>query len=170
MAKSMTKLTQKESSSIGEKRKRTPPVDKQSCACPFWLLPEGSETLIYPRERLEPACRWDVMLTTAELDTLLWRLKIRDYPRIHKSKYSIHPGFQKDVPRCGMNIIWWPNMKADIATLYLNEDRAKTRISCLNICERDGRFISNLLEIIQKALDTDISISTAYHPETDGQS
>nr|GEY79407.1 hypothetical protein [Tanacetum cinerariifolium] len=38
------------------------------------------------------------------------------------------------------------------------------------ICERDGRFTSNFWRSFQKALGTDISMSTAYHPETDGQS
>ncbi|GJW17738.1 putative reverse transcriptase domain-containing protein [Tanacetum coccineum] len=50
-----------------------------------------------------------------ELDTLLWRLKIRDMHESHKSKYSIHPGSEKmyqDVKK----LFWWPNMKADIAT------------------------------------------------------
>ncbi|GJZ33094.1 putative reverse transcriptase domain-containing protein [Tanacetum coccineum] len=38
------------------------------------------------------------------------------------------------------------------------------------ICDRDGRFTSNFWKSFQKALGTDISMSTAYHPETDSQS
>ncbi|GKB95476.1 putative reverse transcriptase domain-containing protein [Tanacetum coccineum] len=38
------------------------------------------------------------------------------------------------------------------------------------ICDRDERFTSNFWRSFQKALGTDISMSTAYHPETDGQS
>ncbi|GJU71558.1 putative reverse transcriptase domain-containing protein [Tanacetum coccineum] len=38
------------------------------------------------------------------------------------------------------------------------------------ICDRDKRFTSNFWRSFQKALGTDISMSTAYHPETDGQS
>ncbi|GKF59562.1 putative reverse transcriptase domain-containing protein, partial [Tanacetum coccineum] len=38
------------------------------------------------------------------------------------------------------------------------------------ICNRDGRFTSNFWKSFQQALGTDISMSTAYHPETDGQS
>ncbi|GJT09634.1 putative reverse transcriptase domain-containing protein [Tanacetum coccineum] len=38
------------------------------------------------------------------------------------------------------------------------------------ICNRDGRFTSNFWRSFQKALGTDISMSTAYHPETDSQS
>nr|GEZ37127.1 DNA/RNA polymerases superfamily protein [Tanacetum cinerariifolium] len=38
------------------------------------------------------------------------------------------------------------------------------------ICDRDGRFTSNFWESFQKALGTDLSMSTTYHPETNGQS
>ncbi|GJY78988.1 putative reverse transcriptase domain-containing protein [Tanacetum coccineum] len=38
------------------------------------------------------------------------------------------------------------------------------------ICDRDGRFTSNFWKSFQKALGTDISMSTAYHPEIDCQS
>ncbi|GJU86631.1 putative reverse transcriptase domain-containing protein [Tanacetum coccineum] len=38
------------------------------------------------------------------------------------------------------------------------------------IYDRDGRFTSNFWKSFQKALGTDISMSIAYHPETDGQS
>ncbi|GJQ90410.1 putative reverse transcriptase domain-containing protein [Tanacetum coccineum] len=47
---------------------------------------------------------------------------------------------------------------------------ARYRIPASIICDRDGRFTSNFWRSFQKALGTDISMSTVYHPETDGQS
>ncbi|GJW30881.1 putative reverse transcriptase domain-containing protein [Tanacetum coccineum] len=74
----------------------------------------------------------------------------------HKSKYSIHPGFEnmyQDVKK----LYWWPNMKADIATVV-----ARHGIPASIIYDRDGRFTSNFWRSFQKALGTDISMSTAY--------
>ncbi|GKE30311.1 putative reverse transcriptase domain-containing protein [Tanacetum coccineum] len=57
-----------------------------------------------------------------------------------------------------------------LARLYLNRIVARHGIPALIICDRDGRFTSNFWKSFQKALGTDISMSTAYHPETNGQS
>nr|GEW25182.1 putative reverse transcriptase domain-containing protein [Tanacetum cinerariifolium] len=57
-----------------------------------------------------------------------------------------------------------------LARLYPNRIVARHEIPISIICDRDGRFTSNFLRLFQKALGTDISMSTAYHPETDGQS
>nr|GEY50903.1 putative reverse transcriptase domain-containing protein [Tanacetum cinerariifolium] len=57
-----------------------------------------------------------------------------------------------------------------LARLYLNRIVARHGIPISIICNRDGRFTSNFWTLFQKALGTDISMSTAYHPETDGQS
>ncbi|GJX71008.1 putative reverse transcriptase domain-containing protein [Tanacetum coccineum] len=57
-----------------------------------------------------------------------------------------------------------------LARLYLNRTVARHGIHASIICDRDGRFTSNFWRSFQKALGTDISMSTAYHPETDGQS
>ncbi|GJV61561.1 putative reverse transcriptase domain-containing protein [Tanacetum coccineum] len=57
-----------------------------------------------------------------------------------------------------------------LARLYLNGIVARHGIPASIICDRDGRFTSNFWRLFQKALGTDISISTAYHPETDDQS
>nr|GEZ57039.1 putative reverse transcriptase domain-containing protein [Tanacetum cinerariifolium] len=56
-----------------------------------------------------------------------------------------------------------------LAKLYLNRIVAKHGIPVSIICDRDGRFTSNFWRSFQKALGIDISMSTAYHPETDGQ-
>ncbi|GKD64305.1 putative reverse transcriptase domain-containing protein [Tanacetum coccineum] len=57
-----------------------------------------------------------------------------------------------------------------LARLYLNRVVARHEIPVSIICDRDGRFTSNFWKSFQKALGTDISMSTAYHPETDSQS
>ncbi|GJU39896.1 putative reverse transcriptase domain-containing protein [Tanacetum coccineum] len=38
------------------------------------------------------------------------------------------------------------------------------------ICDRDPRFTSNFWRSFQKVMGTRLDMSTAYHPETDGQS
>ncbi|GJX59099.1 putative reverse transcriptase domain-containing protein [Tanacetum coccineum] len=71
----------------------------------------------------------------------------------HKTKYSIHPGSDKmyhDLRK----LYWWPNMKADIAT-YVN---------------RDPYLASRFWRSLQGSLGTNLDMSTAYHPKTDGQS
>ncbi|GJT83082.1 putative reverse transcriptase domain-containing protein [Tanacetum coccineum] len=56
-----------------------------------------------------------------------------------------------------------------LARLYLNRIVARYGIPVSIICDRDGRFTSNFWRSFQKALGTYLSMSTAYHPETDGQ-
>ncbi|GJX31113.1 putative reverse transcriptase domain-containing protein [Tanacetum coccineum] len=57
-----------------------------------------------------------------------------------------------------------------LARLYLNWIVARHGIPVSIICDRDGRFTSNFWRSFKKALGTDLSMSTTYHPETDGQS
>ncbi|GJX26513.1 putative reverse transcriptase domain-containing protein, partial [Tanacetum coccineum] len=165
------------------------------------------------------ACRWDTMFTQQELDTLLWRFKIRDYARVPQVEQmpdmckGLGPGYfkrpsgllvQPEIPEWkwdnitmdfitklprssqGFDTIWvivdrltksahfLPIRENDpldkLARLYLNRIVARHGIPASIICDRDGRFTSNFWRSFQKALGTDISMSTAYHPETDGQS
>ncbi|GKF80396.1 reverse transcriptase domain-containing protein, partial [Tanacetum coccineum] len=57
-----------------------------------------------------------------------------------------------------------------LARLYLNMIVTRHGIPVSIIYDRDGRFTLNFWKSFQKALGTDISMSTVYHPETDGQS
>nr|GEV81386.1 putative reverse transcriptase domain-containing protein [Tanacetum cinerariifolium] len=118
----------------------------------------------------------------------------------HKSKYSIHLGFDKmyqDIRK----LYWWPNMKADIATyvskcltcakvkaehqrpsgletdsmdklakIYLKEVVTRHGIPVSIISDHDPRFASNFWRSLQNALGTRLDMSTAYHSKTDGQS
>nr|GEV23417.1 putative reverse transcriptase domain-containing protein [Tanacetum cinerariifolium] len=65
----------------------------------------------------------------------------------------------------------WENDPLDkLARFYLNRIVARHGIPVLIICDRDRRFTSNFWKSFQKALGTNICMSTAYHPETDSQS
>ncbi|GJU30781.1 putative reverse transcriptase domain-containing protein [Tanacetum coccineum] len=57
-----------------------------------------------------------------------------------------------------------------LATLYLKEVVARHGILVSIICNRDPRFASRFWRTLQKALGSRLDMSTAYHPETDGQS
>ncbi|GJV75460.1 reverse transcriptase domain-containing protein [Tanacetum coccineum] len=57
-----------------------------------------------------------------------------------------------------------------LARIYINEIVARHGVPVSIISDRDGRFASHLWQALQEALGTKLHMSTAYHPETDGQS
>nr|GFC46229.1 reverse transcriptase domain-containing protein [Tanacetum cinerariifolium] len=57
-----------------------------------------------------------------------------------------------------------------LARIYLKEVVTRHGIPVSIINDRDPRFASNFWRSLQNALGTRLDMSTAYHPETDGQS
>nr|GEU46372.1 retrotransposon protein, putative, Ty3-gypsy subclass [Tanacetum cinerariifolium] len=57
-----------------------------------------------------------------------------------------------------------------LARIYINEIVARHGVLVSIILDRDGRFTSHLWKALQEVLGTRLDMSTAYHPETDGQS
>ncbi|GJU18747.1 putative reverse transcriptase domain-containing protein [Tanacetum coccineum] len=54
--------------------------------------------------------------------------------------------------------------------LYMKEVVTRHGVPVSIISDRDGRFTSLFWQALHKALETRLDMSTAYHPETDGQS
>ncbi|GJZ94586.1 hypothetical protein Tco_0666789 [Tanacetum coccineum] len=57
-----------------------------------------------------------------------------------------------------------------LARLYINEIIARHGVPVSIISDRDSHFTSRLWQSLQKALGMRLHLSTAYHPEIDGQS
>ncbi|GJU23753.1 putative reverse transcriptase domain-containing protein [Tanacetum coccineum] len=177
-------------------------------SAPILALLEGSE---------------DFMVYCDASHKVLGAVLIQREKESHKSKYSIHPGFEK-IYQDVKNLYWWPNMKAAIATyvskcltcarvkaehqrpsrllvqpeipewkwdnitmdfitklpkssqgfdtIWVIMDRLTKSAHFLPIRENDplDKLARLYLNRIVKALGTNISMTTAYHPETDGQS
>nr|GFB28932.1 retrotransposon protein, putative, Ty3-gypsy subclass [Tanacetum cinerariifolium] len=99
------------------------------------------------------------------------RTKIMD--EAHKMRYSVHPRADKMYYDL-RDMYWWSGMKKEIAIylarLYIDEIVTRHGASTSIISDRDGRFTSRFWKTMQKALGTRLDMSTAYHPQTDGQS
>ncbi|GJW17496.1 putative reverse transcriptase domain-containing protein [Tanacetum coccineum] len=78
------------------------------------------------------------------------------------------------VDRLTKSAIFVPMRETDpmykLARMYLKEVVTKHGILVSIICNRDPRFASNSWKSLQKALGISLDMSTAYHPQTDGQS
>ncbi|GJT62644.1 putative reverse transcriptase domain-containing protein [Tanacetum coccineum] len=113
-----------------------------------------------PKEKLEPRADGTLCLNGRSWLPFYGDLRSVIIHESHKSKYSIHLGSKK-MYQDMKKLYWWPNMKADIAT-YVSKC-----LTCAKVKDEHQRP-SGLS--FQKALGTDLSMSTAYHLETDGQS
>ncbi|GJV02712.1 putative reverse transcriptase domain-containing protein [Tanacetum coccineum] len=184
------------------------------------LIENSKDPEKFRTEKLEPRADGTLCLNGRSWLPCYGDLRTMIMHESHKSKYSIHPSFEK-MYQDMKKLYWWPNMKADIATykwdnitmdfitklpkssqgydtiwvivdrliksaifvpmretdpieklarMYLKEVVTRHGIPILIICDRDPRFASNLWRSLQKALGTSLDMSTAYHPQTDGQS
>ncbi|GJR02126.1 putative reverse transcriptase domain-containing protein [Tanacetum coccineum] len=78
------------------------------------------------------------------------------------------------VDRLTKFVIFTPMRETDpmdkLARIYLKEVVTRHRIPVSIICDHNPRFTSNFWRLLQNALGTNLDMSTAYHPQTDGQS
>ncbi|GKF09081.1 putative reverse transcriptase domain-containing protein, partial [Tanacetum coccineum] len=137
--------------------------------------------------KLEPRADGTLCLNNRSWIPCLADLRALIMHESHKSKYSIHSGSDKmyqDLKK----LYWWPNMKAEIATyvskcltyakilasflikVVVQKKVSKHGVPVSIISDRDGKITSHFWKSLHKALGTQLDMSTAYHPETGGQS
>ncbi|GKE42706.1 putative reverse transcriptase domain-containing protein, partial [Tanacetum coccineum] len=157
------------------------------------MLIENSKDPEKPRkEKLEPHADGTLCLNNKSWLPCYGDLRTLIMHESHKSKYSVHPGSNK-MYQDMKQLYWWPNMKADIAT-YVSKCLTCLRVKAehqkpsgllvqpsipqwkwgnitMDFATKLPRmFASNFWRSFQKAMGTQLDMSTAYHPQTDGQS
>nr|GEU84775.1 reverse transcriptase domain-containing protein [Tanacetum cinerariifolium] len=172
IAKSMTKLTQKGINfDWGEKEENAFSLIKQKlCSAPIMALPEGSEDFMVKAEHQTPSG----LLVQPAIPEWKWDNITMDFiTKLPKSSQGFDT-IWVIIDRLTKSAHFLPIKENDpldnLVRLYLDRIVARHKIPVSIICDRDGRFTSNFWRSFQKDLGTDISMSTAYHPEIHGQS
>nr|GEY52924.1 putative reverse transcriptase domain-containing protein [Tanacetum cinerariifolium] len=182
IAKSMMKLTQKGIKfDWGEKEENAFQLIKQKlCSAPILDLPKGSKdfvvycdashkglgAVLLQREKPGKAnVVADALSNTERIKPLQVRALVM----------TIGLDLPRQILEAQIEALKPENLeKKDVgdklARLYMNMIVARYGIHVSNIYDHDERFTSNFWRSFQKALGTDISMSTAYHPETNGKS
>ncbi|GJZ20191.1 retrovirus-related pol polyprotein from transposon 17.6 [Tanacetum coccineum] len=145
IAKPITKLTQKKVKFVwGDKQEAAFQLLKQKlCSAPILALPEGSEDFIAYCDASKKGLGAVLMQREKVIAMQSRQLKIM------KKLYNPHV--------------------LNLEQMYLKEVVTRHGIPVSIIFDRDPRFASNFWRSLQNALDTNLDMSTAYHPQTDGK-
>ncbi|GJR36951.1 putative reverse transcriptase domain-containing protein [Tanacetum coccineum] len=130
--------------------------------------------------KLEPRADGTLCLNNQSWIPCLGDLRALIMHESHKSKYSVHPGSDKMYQDLRKILQWkWENITMDFVTKLPRTaagqdtiwESSQSMVSTVSIIsDRDGKFTSHFWKSLHKALGTRLDMSTAYHPETDGQS
>ncbi|GKC33673.1 putative reverse transcriptase domain-containing protein [Tanacetum coccineum] len=119
-----------------------------------------------------------------------YKSKYSVHPGADKMYYDLRdrywwPGMKKDIIVYVSRCLTYLKVKAEhqrsygllqqpeipeLARLYLNEIVGRHGVPISIISDRDSRFTSRFWQLMQEALRTRLDMSTAYHPQNDGQS
>nr|GEU83539.1 putative reverse transcriptase domain-containing protein [Tanacetum cinerariifolium] len=167
-------------------------LKKKLCSAPILALPEDSENFVVYCDASYKGSGAVLMQKEKVIAYALRQLKI------HEKNYTTHDlelgvenitmDFVAKLPKTSteQDIIWviidrlaktahfLPMRENEsmekLTRKYLKEVVTRHGVTISIISDRDGRFTSQFWKSLQKALGTQLDMSTACHPQTDGQS
>nr|GEZ63947.1 putative reverse transcriptase domain-containing protein [Tanacetum cinerariifolium] len=127
-----------------------------------------TEDLCGMNNKLEPRTDKTLCLNNRSWILCFGDLKALILHESYNSKYSIHPGSDKTYQDL-KKLYWWPNIKAEIAT-YVRKCLTYAKVKA-EYQKPSGLLIRfAFLEVSSQSTRYSTGMSTAYHPQTDGQS
>ncbi|GKB43026.1 putative reverse transcriptase domain-containing protein [Tanacetum coccineum] len=138
---------------------------------PRYLVHPGADKMYYD---LRDLYWWPGLLQQPEIPEWKWEKLAMDFITKLPKSSSGYDTIWVIVDRLTKSAHFLPireDYKTEkLAKIYVNEIVARHGVPVSIISDRDGRFTSHLWQALQEALGTRLDMSTAYHPQTDGQS
>ncbi|GKA02081.1 hypothetical protein Tco_0674746 [Tanacetum coccineum] len=114
------------------------------------------------------------LLVQPEILKWKWEIITMDFVTKLPKTSSRHDTIWVIVDRLTKSAHFIPTKETDsmesLTRLYINEIVSRNGVPISIISDRDSRFTSRFWQSMQSALGTQLDMSTAYHPQTDGQS
>ncbi|GKA22398.1 putative reverse transcriptase domain-containing protein [Tanacetum coccineum] len=140
----------------------------------------GTEDLCGMIKKLEPRADGTLCLNRRSWIPYFGDLRELIMHESHKSKYSVHLGSDKIQGRMPKTIRFIGSTRdpsieetysmEKLTRQYLKEVVSRHGVPVLIISHRDSKFSSYFWKSLNEALGIQLDMSTAYHPQTDGQS
>ncbi|GJT82166.1 putative reverse transcriptase domain-containing protein [Tanacetum coccineum] len=104
--------------------------------------------------------------------TLFWIIKLVTMLRDTRADYARQDSIVDRLTKSAHFLLMkeTDSNQKKLRRLYRMEIGSKTWVSMSIISDRDSHFTSRVWQSLHKALGTQLDLSTAYHPQTDGQS
>ncbi|GJX24803.1 reverse transcriptase domain-containing protein [Tanacetum coccineum] len=114
------------------------------------------------------------LLLQPEIPMWKWERIIKDFITKLPKTSNGHDTIWVIVDRLTKSAHFIPTRETDsmetLTRLYIKEIVSRHRVQISIISDHDSHFTSRFWQSLQSALGTQLDMSTAYHPETDGQS
>ncbi|GJY62746.1 putative reverse transcriptase domain-containing protein [Tanacetum coccineum] len=129
---------------------------------PILALPEGNENFVVYYDSSHKGLGAVLMQREKVIAYASGQLKV------HEKNYTSHDlelGVAKD-----LETLLEIDLMEKLKRFYLKEVFSRHEVPASIISDRDSRFASHFWQSLQKAIGTQLDMSTVYHPQTDGQS
>nr|GEV89604.1 putative reverse transcriptase domain-containing protein [Tanacetum cinerariifolium] len=177
IAKSLTILTQKDKKFVWkEDQEMAFQILKQKlCEASILALPEGNnDFVIYCDASIQECQKPSGLLIQPKIPIWKWERTTMDFVTKLPRTSNGHDTIWVIVDHLTKSSHFIPTQETEsmdtLTWLYIKEIISRHGVPISIISDRNSHFTSRIWQSLQNALGTQLDMSTAYHPETDGQS
>nr|GEX24514.1 reverse transcriptase domain-containing protein [Tanacetum cinerariifolium] len=150
-------------------------LKQKICEAPILALPEGNDDfVVYCDASIQECQKPSGLLIQPKIPIWKWERITMDFVTKLPKTSNGQDTIWVIVDRLTKSAHFIPARETEsmdtLTWLYIKEIISRHGVPISIISDRDNHFTSRLWQSLQKALGTQLDISTTYHPETDGQS